>query len=57
MEAATAAAERMSAAWAGLEQRIDRLASSLAGIEDQLPVAVSPGQLRLVAPDRIAAGG
>lgn len=49
MEAATAAAERMSAAWAGLERRIDRLASSLATVEDLLPVAVSPMQLRLVA--------
>ena len=48
LTAAANQAERLDAAYARLERRIDRIAVSMAAL-DPAPISVSPGQLRLVA--------
>ena len=48
LAAAAHQAERLDAAYARLERRLDRIAVSMAAL-DPGPISVSPGQLRLVA--------
>lgn len=49
LEAAAVAVERLDRAYAGLERRLERITASLAVVEGPAPIAVSAGQLRLVA--------